>query len=212
MKQLGRTITGRDSGSNKQTASKSCALSLIRQLFHLGVIEAFSGTLKKEKTGNEMKPFPVRISPQLHSQVKDCLVDLNITPNVIINRDDNQPVTLLSNQIFHELQEQKATAAGVVQWSPPQPNWNPWTGCNIDEGSLANASLDELSEQLLADAKRELDINDSLRKSIEERSQLPVHNMKGNIMNIMNEHPVIIIKGNTGCGKWEYRFGSFVYI
>lgn len=46
VKQLGRVIHGRDSGSNKQTASKSCALSLVRQLFHLGVIEAFSGIFR----------------------------------------------------------------------------------------------------------------------------------------------------------------------
>lgn len=46
VKQLNRSITGRESGSNKQSASKSCALSLVRQLFHLGVIEAFSGSLK----------------------------------------------------------------------------------------------------------------------------------------------------------------------
>lgn len=46
VKQLNRTITGRETGSNKQTASKSCALSLVRQMFHLGVIEAFSGSLK----------------------------------------------------------------------------------------------------------------------------------------------------------------------
>lgn len=46
VKQLNRTITGRESGSNKQTASKSCALSLVRQLYHLGVIEAFSGSIR----------------------------------------------------------------------------------------------------------------------------------------------------------------------
>lgn len=46
VKKLGRSITGRETGSNKQTASKSCALSIVRQLFHLGVIDAFKGTLK----------------------------------------------------------------------------------------------------------------------------------------------------------------------
>lgn len=46
VKQLNRTITGRETGSNKQSASRSCALSLVRQLFHLGVIEAFSGQIK----------------------------------------------------------------------------------------------------------------------------------------------------------------------
>lgn len=49
VKQLGRPITGRETGSNKQSASKSCALSLVRQLFHLGVIEAFTGSLKTAK-------------------------------------------------------------------------------------------------------------------------------------------------------------------
>jgi len=48
VKQLNRTITGRETGSNKQTASRSCALSMVRQLFHLGVIEAFSGTIKQK--------------------------------------------------------------------------------------------------------------------------------------------------------------------
>lgn len=46
VKQLKRTITGRETGSNKQTASKSCALSLVRQLFHLGVIDAYTGTIR----------------------------------------------------------------------------------------------------------------------------------------------------------------------
>ena len=29
----------------------------------------------------------------------------------------------------------------MVPWSPPQPNWNPWTNCNIDEGPLAYVSI-----------------------------------------------------------------------
>lgn len=69
VQKLGRTIHGRDSGSNKQTASKSCALSIIRQLFHLGVIEAFSGTLKKERPTNEMTPYEVKVSPDLKKQI-----------------------------------------------------------------------------------------------------------------------------------------------
>ena len=38
-----------ETGSNKQTASKACALSLVRQLFHLQVIEPFTGIKKKNK-------------------------------------------------------------------------------------------------------------------------------------------------------------------
>lgn len=42
-------ITGREHGSNKKLAAQSCALSVVRQLYHLGVIEAYSGVTKKKE-------------------------------------------------------------------------------------------------------------------------------------------------------------------
>ena len=36
VKALNRNISAREAGSNKQQASKACALSLVRQLYHLG--------------------------------------------------------------------------------------------------------------------------------------------------------------------------------
>lgn len=91
--------------------------------------------------------------------------------------------------------------AGVVSWSPPQQNWNPWTGCNIDEGPLAVMSLEQLSEDLLHEQRERLQEDERLQKSIKERSHLPVFSMKNEIMNAINENPIIIIRGNTGCGK-----------
>lgn len=67
---LGRNIQAREAGSNKQSASKSCALSLVRQLYHLGVIEAFSGTLKKNKDVEELPPYDVALAPELSGQVR----------------------------------------------------------------------------------------------------------------------------------------------
>ncbi|KAK4877656.1 hypothetical protein RN001_010162 [Aquatica leii] len=199
VKALGRTLYGRDTGSNKQTASKSCALSLVRQLFHLGVIEAFSGTLKKEKTGDEMKPYQVNISPQLESQIDECLKELKIEHVKL--ETDNQPLSLLTSQVLDDFAPSVPTPGGVIPWSPPQPNWNPWTGCNIDEGPLATATLEMLSDQLLEESRNRLQNDNSLQKSIQERHNLPVYNMRGPIMEAINEHPVIIIRGNTGCGK-----------
>jgi hypothetical protein len=49
VQELGRPISAREAGINKQSASKSCALSLVRQLYHLGVVEAYTGSLKKSK-------------------------------------------------------------------------------------------------------------------------------------------------------------------
>ncbi|KAF5271033.1 hypothetical protein FQR65_LT05383 [Abscondita terminalis] len=201
VKALGRTIQGRDTGSNKQVASKNCALSLVRQLFHLGVIEAYSGTLKKEKSGDEMKPYDVKISPELQSQIEDCLNELKIENVTIKNETSSQPISLLSSQVLDDFIPSIPTPGSVIPWSPPQPNWNPWTGCNIDEGPLASLTLEKLSDQLLEESRSRLQNDEYLKKSIDERYSLPVYNMRGPIMEAINEHPVIIIRGNTGCGK-----------
>ena len=57
----------------------------MRQLFHLGVIEAFSGTLKKNKEGEQMKPYPVNVSPYLETQIFDVLKAVNVKPVVIVS-------------------------------------------------------------------------------------------------------------------------------
>lgn len=52
-----------------------------------------------------------------------------------------QPVSLVNHAVLDEFEPApRHTAGGVVPWSPPQPNWNPWTNCNIDEGPLAYVS------------------------------------------------------------------------
>lgn len=58
------------------------ALSIVRQLYHLGVIEAFSGSIKP-KTATQMTPFEVRLAPELEREVFDVLDALEIKPNPI---------------------------------------------------------------------------------------------------------------------------------
>lgn len=78
-------VSARETGSNKQSSSKSCALSLVRQLFHLGVIEAFSGTLKKNKNCDQMKPYEVVVAPELEQQIYDVLESLGVDPVKIVS-------------------------------------------------------------------------------------------------------------------------------
>ncbi|RZF44519.1 hypothetical protein LSTR_LSTR002292 [Laodelphax striatellus] len=201
VKQLQRTIVGRESGSNKQQASKSCALSIVRQLYHLGVIEAYQGTLKKKDT-EQVPPYDVSVAPDLVERIQDVLQSLEVRP-VQINPagGDSAPVSLLTDQVLEKFVNSKPQPAGVVSWSPPQQNWNPWTGCNIDEGPLAHASLDQISEDLAEGFKNKMQGDTDFQKSVAERGQLPIFSKRGEIMTAINENPVIIIKGNTGCGK-----------
>jgi ATP-dependent RNA helicase A len=196
-------VTGRESGSNKQSASKSCALSIVRQLFHLGVIEPFSGTLKKPKTEDKLPSYPVKVDPQLIMRTHDVLRDLQIQPvNVIPQMNTENPVSLL---IHAPEPERKAkpfqTTGSVIPWSPPLPNWNAWNASNIDEGYLASATLETLSEDLLQNA-RDRKLNDrELESRTKAREQLPISAMRRQIMEAINDNSVVLIRGNTGCGK-----------
>ncbi|XP_073973059.1 dosage compensation regulator mle isoform X2 [Rhodnius prolixus] len=201
VQKLGRSITGRETGSNKQTASKSCALSIVRQLYHLGVIEAFSGTLKKT-TSEQISSYEVKVDPELSERILGILETLNIEPPPITGPGTaEEPVSLVCSQVLDELVSQRQTSAGVVSWSPPQPNWNAWTACNIDEGPLATASLDQISDDLCSAYRERLQSDVKLQNMIKEREELLVFSMRGPIMEAINEHSVIIIRGNTGCGK-----------
>lgn len=51
-------------------------------------------------------------------------------------------LSLITNQVIAEFSESKCLkSVGVIPWSPPQPNWNPWLAINIDEGPLATVSF-----------------------------------------------------------------------
>lgn len=91
--------------------------------------------------------------------------------------------------------------SSVISWSPPQQNWNPWTACNIDEGYLATTDLDTLSEDLMKDYRDRIQNDNDLRKMLDFRQTLPVFERRNDIMELINDRPVIIIRGNTGCGK-----------
>ena len=43
-----KVLYARESGSNKMIASRACCLSLVRQLFHIGEIEAYTGERRKK--------------------------------------------------------------------------------------------------------------------------------------------------------------------
>ncbi|KAL0811429.1 hypothetical protein ABMA28_009831 [Loxostege sticticalis] len=156
-----------------------------------------------------MKPYPVAISPELEAQLEDTLQELQIEPVDVNNASVQQSegtegktvVTLLQLDRVRAMREARPTPGGVVSWSPPQANWNAWTGCNIDEGPLASMSLEDISSDL-EKGHRDICQNSQLyQESLNERQQLPVYAMKSQIMDAINENPVIIIRGNTGCGK-----------
>lgn len=97
--------------------------------------------------------------------------------------------------------ERRPEIAAVIPWAPPQPNWNAWHACNIDEGELATASIDDLSMQYERQLLERRQNNAEYRQFLDFRDKLPIAAMRTEIMTAINENSVVIIRGNTGCGK-----------
>ncbi|PIO31529.1 hypothetical protein AB205_0077370, partial [Aquarana catesbeiana] len=198
VKQLGRRITAREHGSNKKLAAQSCALSIVRQLYHLNVIEPYSGQTKK-KEGESIEPYPVNLSPDVQKQIQAVVQELNIELPYP-PEDPSQPVSLNLGKLVH-FEPSQRSLGGVVPWSPPQENWNPWTSSNIDEGPLAFATQEQISADLKSELLYQLEQNKELQQMISERDSLPVKKFQNDIMDAVRHNPVVIIRGATGCGK-----------
>ncbi|KAL3871841.1 hypothetical protein ACJMK2_039813 [Sinanodonta woodiana] len=193
-------ISAREHGSNKQVASKSCALSMVRQLYHMGVIEAFTGQTKK-KESEKLEPYKVNVSPEVVANVDQALAQWLIQPNSV-NPDTSQVSSLINKTVLDEFEPApKRDFGGVIPWSPPQPNWNPWTNCNIDEGPLAVASMESISQDLYNSLNKQMESDSGLKQMMEERGHLPVFQSHDNILQAIHMNSVVIIRGETGCGK-----------
>ncbi|CAD5121886.1 DgyrCDS10347 [Dimorphilus gyrociliatus] len=196
---LGRSLIGREHGSNKQIASKNCALSLVRQLFHFGIIEQYDGE-KKKCTTMEILPYEMKISEELEAEIDEVLSSFNITPQDVGLSEDT-PSQLISDVVVDSFEEvDEPFSNGTVQWSPPQRNWNAWKAMNIDEGPLAHKNLDSISLDLLNDFhEQQTEAEFGRRKKF--REQLPVHSLKDVIIDKIEKNSVVLIRGETGSGK-----------
>uniref|UniRef100_A0A8C2ZEX1 RNA helicase n=1 Tax=Cyclopterus lumpus TaxID=8103 RepID=A0A8C2ZEX1_CYCLU len=191
-------ITAREHGSNKKLAAQSCALSLVRQLYHLGVLEAFSGVTKK-KEGETLEAFEVKVSADLQLQLANVVQELEVhVPPPPADPSDS--VSLIQGKLATFEPSQRQSGAGVVPWSPPQVNWNPWTSSNIDEGPLAFCTPEQISSELHDELMFQLEHDENLQK-VSLREQLPVRQFKEEVLAAVQSNAVVIIRGATGCGK-----------
>lgn len=200
VKSISKHVLAREHGSNKQVASKSCALSLVRQLYHMSVIESYTGQ-KKKKDADKIPPFEVAVSPELEANLDEALQSWNITPTQV-SASCTEPVSLVTHtQLDEFVPAPKRPQPGVVSWCPPQPNWNPWTNCNIDEGPLAHATMEQISQDVYRSLEEQKANDRELQNMLNDRSMLPIHNSRDHIIHVIKTNPVVLIRGETGCGK-----------
>ena len=72
---------------------------------------------------------------------------------------------------------------------------------NIGGGALATASLNSICQDLNTDWAERQKKDAALQSAAKKRKQLPIFTFRTQILETINEHPVTLVRGNTGCGK-----------
>lgn len=62
-------------------------------------------------------------------------------------------------------------------------------------------NLDQISADLQRSHQERLQTDRDLQNMTQQRAQLPVNAKKQEIMEAIYDNPIVIIRGNTGCGK-----------
>ena len=90
------------------------------------------------------------ITPETLQMLDTYLNEVNVRPvntgnlpqaPVIVEQGEESNLSLLLTTKLAEFESTPKVPGGVVQWAPPQPNWNPWTSANIDEGPLVTVNV-----------------------------------------------------------------------
>ncbi|MGH0134247.1 UNVERIFIED_CONTAM: hypothetical protein FKN15_003760 [Acipenser sinensis] len=156
--------------------------------------------LMKKKEGETMEVYEVNIANDLARQLETVMQELGlqIPP---LTQDPSYPVSLTQGKIAHFEPSQRQSMAGVVPWSPPQVIWHPWTSRNIDDGPLAFCTPEQINIDLQNELMYQMEQDKNLQQIISEREQLPVKKFEQEIMQVIHNNQVVIIRGATGCGK-----------
>ncbi|VDL97470.1 unnamed protein product [Schistocephalus solidus] len=178
-KRLNKHLYARETGSNKVMASRACCLSLVRQLYHAGEIEAYTGE-KKKKKADEVPPTEFDIEPEVEEKLTCLLGKLGLEPNLEPPLPDPTSSEEHNMILHYKLADFEAQERQSAQ--------------------SATMSLRQISAKYLEEHNQCL-ANPEYSALLAERSALPVHNFKARILDTIQNNQITLIKGETGCGK-----------
>ena len=147
VRELNRSLAGRGTATTKLVASKSCALTLVRQLFHLKVVKAYAETVadKKEKGGSGDgspwgRPVDVVVESGLLYRLEQHLVELGQPVQDGMPGPGPRPLTP-SPYLPCPVSSIRMPPNTAVRWGPPEQGWDPWRTCTIQTHSLERQSV-----------------------------------------------------------------------
>lgn len=80
----------------------------------------------------------VTLNPSLERNLTALLNDLGLKPAVQPTVSSDQTYSMITHYNLTDFDDAPRQPPQVIGWCPPMPNWNPWTGCNIDDGPMVS--------------------------------------------------------------------------
>ena len=148
------------SNPKKKVASTAAALSIVRQLFHLNVIEAFTGVTTVKKSDTDFEMIKGSLTAEVSAELEKAVTTMELNRADFTGEDsklffpDVRTVLLVvdgSLKVKTEMkfEEQEVPPQGCIPWCPPQSNLNPWTGFNIEEGPYFQQPMEFINNDIL---------------------------------------------------------------
>ncbi|CDW53630.1 dosage compensation regulator [Trichuris trichiura] len=194
---LNMTISASGKGFSKKQASACCAMSLVHQLYNLGVIRKFEEATPKKKL--EVPIYDVFVPPPLEQDISDYLTTEGIN-YVEATSGSLESVSLITEDNDDSSMPVVDHLVNSVRWSPPIMNFNPWTGKQIEDGNWSTMTLEQISAYLFAQ-RFSRETSESYKLMLKARNELPVFSSKEKILDAVNNNSATLVVGETGCGK-----------
>ncbi|KAI6660781.1 ATP-dependent RNA helicase A [Oopsacas minuta] len=191
-------ITIKEHGSTKKVASNTCALSALSKLYMMGAIEEFQS--KEEKKLALSREMPELTIPQeLVERAEVMLAERGIQ---LVEESPDEPISVITEKpqtgVFPTSQSE------VIQWAEPHIDWNPWTGRSTTVQlhlGHSNEERDHLENQRLLEEYRMSSDSASGKARLQSRQQLTISSRRDDILRLVEQNQVVLIRGDTGSGK-----------
>ncbi|RZF43192.1 hypothetical protein LSTR_LSTR013872 [Laodelphax striatellus] len=199
-RRIGRTFSASESASTETEAMEKCAGALVQQLYHANLIDIVAK--KKRKPIPPIRtPIELNVPDSVIENIKQLCIEFEVDiPDPIPINSKTRKVLWSSNFTNHK--ESNATDYTLrIKYGGAKMNWNPWDVKDITRNqSFYNMKLTKISETLksLQASKSQRYL---FRQRLKERQNLPIFHSKNKILQLINDHPVTIVKGSTGSGK-----------
>ncbi|KAH7642753.1 dosage compensation regulator [Dermatophagoides farinae] len=181
-------------GNSKQDASRHCALNILHKLYKDNLIDSFdSEALSKRQLMKMSLIYVLNVKPEL----KDHLAQAY---NYIQSYNHYAQQLQLINPTLNSEESAPKPENSFLYWCPPMENFNPWTNSNLDGTSFAGKTKQQINIELQNEFQTMIK-STKFQSVLQSRMKLPIWEHKEKVIHMIENNPVVIIKGSTGCGK-----------